>query len=654
MLRRIVILFCVGLFAVANADTSEKLEKIQKSLDGIMSKAGISIGGEFKSQAFRSTLDGPGAQMDSASSRRFKEPNEYTSVDFDIKARPNEMVTARVLFRMHQNWQNFFSDVSNPIFTRWLSIDGNVKDMFTFNAGNFKQKFSPLTLYAPEIEIMYEPTIFNRQRKLAMDENFVGENNRNLMGVNLAFDAEIAPIFNEFHAAIIGSRLRSRETSIKNGNYVVTSIEGGNNRLAKYFAGGNIEATFLKGITLGFSELYIFDSKYNAPFDYTDSTADTLVGKTNVLSARPKIDIGKMIGNEALTLNISGELAISNSDSTRLVSDPDNPGRKLHTKSKVNGSGSILGGEVGYQIGNAFGFKINGNFIMNSQHFRNELAQSPTFIGSRIMNIENGGFTKHYTTFDAMYNNVFKFAPAEPAPNGIDWVKGPFQKNNYYRTIFTQSELQKLQDSTLVNRPLLDPALQLVFPFGIATANRVGIKTDFTANVLNGGIEIKALFTSLNEAAGQKRNEQSVYPKAKFSQTGAGLQIDLSKMIPVFKYPLTLSGSFVASTKTRAEMDSMPKNDVTSNFLNAGFYWQFYKRMAVLAGYQIINNTYSSKEDIKVDMGNMAVGVEWKLSDGADVVASLGKITLNSDVKVGNVRDEIEQGVADISLRVKF
>ena len=65
-----------------------------------------------------------------------------THLDFDIKARPMKH-SARVMFRMHQNWQNFFSDISNPIFSRWISDDGNPLDMFRFNIGDFKEKYSP-------------------------------------------------------------------------------------------------------------------------------------------------------------------------------------------------------------------------------------------------------------------------------------------------------------------------------------------------------------------------------------------------------------------------------------------------------------------------------------------------------------------------------
>ena len=51
MLRKIITLVSVGLVLTVNAN-EKKLDKIQKSLENIMAKAGISIGGEFGDNTF--------------------------------------------------------------------------------------------------------------------------------------------------------------------------------------------------------------------------------------------------------------------------------------------------------------------------------------------------------------------------------------------------------------------------------------------------------------------------------------------------------------------------------------------------------------------------------------------------------------------------
>lgn len=654
MLRRIITLISIGLIAGASAEKSEKLDQIQKSLDKIISKAGISFDGEVKSQYLSSQVSGDGAND---TTNRQHESNEFTSVDFDINARPNDMVSGRVIFRMHQNWQNFFADVANPIFTRWISIDGNVKDMIGFHVGDFKEKYSPLTLHSPDIEILNEPYIFARQRQIAMDESFLGDNYRVLQGINLKLDAEIVPLFDEFHLGLIGSRLRNTEVHLKNGEKATPLINTA--AMAKYFIGGNLDLTLLKGINLGGTYLFVFDQKNS--FRGSDTTADTLAQRTSVVSFRPGIDITKLIGVDAITLKLSTEFAFSNDDSTRFDSvgvDTANKVIKDFTSTAIKGSAINIGGEVGISPSDKWGIKLNGSFIMNSKDYRNDLAQSPSFVGDRIMNIENNPSETNdlssdamYNTFDALDHYVFKFCPNSDGPSNR-WVKSPFSKNSYKRSIRTQDELAAMQDSGY-----FDPALQLVMPFGPATPNRVGINAKLSANVLNEGIVLDGLFASLKEAKGNEVNSFTL-PKAEFSQVGVGLKLDFSKFIPVIKYPFELSGSLVASSEKIPEFNSIPESKIQSNFLNLGLYYKFFKRAALLGGIQVIENTVTGDStDLKITMSNWAAGLEWRVSDGADVVATYGQMAVNNpEVTVEEVtkNPDNRQDIIDVSLRIKF
>lgn len=653
MLRKIVTLLSIGLIAGASAENSVKLDQIQKSLDKIIAKAGISFDGEVKSQFLSSQISGDGAND---TTNRQHESNEFTAVDFDIKARPNEMISGRVMFRMHQNWQNFFADVANPIFTRWISIDGNVKDMIGFHIGDLRDKYSPLTLYTPEIEILNEPYIFARQRQIAMDELFVGNNDRVLQGVNFKVDAEIAPIFNEFHFGLIGSRLRNIETSLQNGNKVTPLLDTA--VMAKYFVGANLDLTFFKGINLGGTYLFIFDQKNSFRPGKKDSifTKDTMAQRTSVISLRPGINITKMLDVDAISFKLSTEFAFSNDDSTRFDSVGYNESTKKVIKglisTPIKGSAINVGGEVGISPSDMWGIKFNGSFISNSKDYRNDLAQSPSFIGDRIMNVENNvDSSGMYNTFDALDHYVFKFTPASEGPSNR-WVKSPFSKNSYGRSIYTQAELARMQADGY-----FDPAVQLVMPLGPATPNRVGINAKLSANVLNEGIVLNGLFASLKEAKGNEVDSFTL-PKAEFSQVGVGLKLDFSKFIPVIKYPFELSGSLVASSEKIPEFNSIPESKIQSNFLNLGLYYKFFKRAALLGGIQVIENTVTGDStDLKITMSNWAAGFEWRVSDGADVVATYGQMAVNNpEVTVEEVtkNPDNRQDVIDLSLRIRF
>ncbi|MBN1600907.1 MAG: hypothetical protein JW915_04815 [Chitinispirillaceae bacterium] len=633
MLRRIALILCVGLIAGASAD-QDKLDKVQKSLDNIMAKAGISFNGEFKSQYFNSTLGGD--QVDSA--LRATESNEFTSVDFDIQARPNTAVSGRLIFRMHENWQNFFSDIANPIFTRWISIDGTPKDIFRFSIGNFKRKYSPLTLYAPELEMMYEPYIFERQRQIAMDEFFLGDNNRVMQGIDLGFDAEVAPIFNEFHLGVIGSRLRSSEVNYKNGARSVEEFEM-DPLMSKYFSGVNLDLTFLKGVQFGGTFLYIFDHLKSYKVDKSnDTVAEELAQRTGILSVRPGIDIAKTAGmSENVQLKVTAELARSSDDSTWF----DKEKKEFFDTAKV-GTAINVRADFGIKPGEAFGLRLNASLISNSRYFRNELAQTPTFIGQRIMNIENDNEKKytHYSTYDAMYHSVFKFVFKDKA-NG--YMKGPAMKNSYYNGILTSKEMEEIA---------LDPSLQLVMPFGPATPNRVGLTGDLCVSLLNNGIELKGLFKSLNEQ--EAYLDSSGFDITKFTEIGAGLKIELSNLIKSMERPFNVSLSMVKSAALN--QGELTKLDYASTIVNAGLYWKFLKRAALLGGFQSIDGVMTFGDTLVGAKANhWSAGLEWSVSDGASVVGSVGQIVSFSDEGTElQYRRDWYQGLIDVSLRVKF
>lgn len=631
MLRRIVTLISVGLVVGVNAN-QDKLDKIQKTLDNIMAKAGISIGGEFRSQYFSSEVNGDSVK----NSERTVETNEYTSVDFDIKARPNEAISARVMFRMHQNWQNFFSDISNPIFSRWISIDGNPLDMFRFNVGDFKQRYSPLTLWAPEIEILYEPNVFARMRQMAMDEMLIGDNDRVLQGINFGFDAEVAPLFDEFHIGLMGTRLMSTSSGLKANSLVTSRLQEAN--ISKYAVAANLDLTFLKGINLGGTWMEIFDHRNS--FRGSDTTADTMAQKTAIISLRPGIDISKTFSlPESFILNLSAEMAFSIDDTVAFDSvntvkngaGADSTVKDFIYPEGIIGKAIKVGASFGINAGDVFKFNVNGEIISNDDEFRNIMAQSPTFVGDRIMNVEADAYKKYYSTFDALYNQVFKFTPVN---NTNGYQKAPYMKTSYRHSIMPQANLEGFLTDAI------DPSVQLVMPCGPATPNRSGFNSDATIAFFNEGIELKGLLTILSEKTADVIDSFQLN-KTEFTQAGGGAKIDISKMAEAIKYPMELSGSMVMSKATNNT--PLAAWEITSNFVNLGLYYQFWKRASILGGLQIINNKavtdsvneqmQISKKEVVQKMTQMSAGLEYKVSDGASVIGTIGKIIVDTDDK---------------------
>ncbi len=636
------------MHAQSNADLDDRVRSLGDALENLEAKEGISLGGQFRSQYLHSSIGGDGAVSD----RRTEETVEYTSVDFDIRARPNTATQGRLVFRMHQDWRNFFSDLSNPIFSRWISVDGTVKDMFRYNVGDYKQRYSPLTLYTPEINMLHEPYLFSRAREEAMQEEFLGDNNRLLQGVNLNFDAALAgpeggTLLDEVHFNVMGSRLRNVVTNVGGGNKVTSLIES--SPAEKFLFGSNAEVVFLKGLSVGGTFMHIFDKKGT----YAGTgRADTAAQGTSIIGGRGGIEAAPILNIQNWNLGLSGEYVLSRDDSAyyemvgtveqlRETSIDD-----AALRAGINGGWSHNDGLV--SVG------VSVDYLSNGRNFRNELAQSPSFLGQRIMNLDNDPTSSptfdarnpHYTTFDALYHHVFKFTPSQATNN---WHQAPFRKNSYTNSIFTQSELARH------NALRLDSSVQLVMPYGPATANRVGIDADLDLGFWSNRVGAKVIFASLEEQEGMQVDTVRVLPKTRFGRMGGGLKFDVARMA-TFIYPLELSGSFVRS---EGENDGFSGDTVfvarkyTSDMVNAGFYYQFWKRAAVLGGYQRIDGRLnaSAVESTRLQE-NQVAGFEYKVADGAYALFTLGRISATHDEARKDL--DFSQLLTNLTLRVRF
>ena len=635
--RNLFIALAAGAICASGEETGA-----QKALENIMAKEGITLGGAFRSQYLHSSIGGPGA----LSSRRSEESVEFTSVDFDVRARPNTATQGRLVIRMHQDWRNFFSDIGNPINTRWLSLDGSVKEgMFSYSAGDFLERYSPLTLSAAAPEILYEPALFAGDRREAMDEAFLDGNKRLLQGVRLGFDAAVEQggrgLFKEMHAGLLGSRLRNVETSIQNGNKATAAVE--RSPVEKFLAGGNLDLEFPFGVSLGGTSLLIFDKKgsYAGTGD-----PDTAAQKTVIASGRA----GYSFTSDSWNVGLASEYAISMDDSNYFAMPTDT----TKTRKTLDGSALMARLHGGWKAGKAFGIKAGVGYLANNENYRNELAQSPVFIGERILNIENDTAkvrtndvrARNYSTFDAMYRHVFKFAPSEQTNL---WQRAPFQKNSWNSAIMNQNEMAAFAALRA------DPALQLVMPFGPATPNRAGLQGDLTLGALDDRIEAKVVFAALENTAGVRIDSARVLPKSKFTQAGGGLKVEAGGLLGL-SLPFTVSGSFLRSTSDNAGLagDSLhPAAAVTGDFANAGAQYSFWKRFSLLAGWQRITTTFTTAgtETVQVQT-HQAAGLGYKVAAGAQLLLSLGQVKV--DQPAGAIDSDFSQLQTDLFLTVHF
>jgi hypothetical protein len=644
---------------------STKSETAMQTLERIMAKAGISFDGEFRSQFQTAGATGAAVNM----KKRYFETVEYTSVDFDIKARPNTLTQGRLIFRMQQDWRNFYSDISNPIFSRWISIDGSLKGMFSYNIGDFRQKFTPLTLYSPDFDILFEPDIFAQERMAAQNEVFVGDNQRLFQGVNLNFGAEVYPIFNSLKVGVLGTRLRNVETSIQNGNKVTALIEA--SPVEKFMGGTNADLTFLKGVSLGGSFLNIFDNKGSYSGPGGDTVMDTMAQNTTIGDFRVGLDIGSLLDGKDWSLGVSAEMAFSADDSSFYDTNGHGSGAALRPSSEaITGAAIRAGLKANYGIPDLFSVVLDVVYLNNTADFRNELAQTPSFIGRRIMNVENDGMSSKvsyplplYSTFDALYHQVFKFAPSINNPGW--WYQEPFSKNSYNPMVMTQTELGTM-NYKYFQSPYLDPSVQLIMPFGPATPNRSGFDAHATLGFIKDRLQAKVLFASLKEVEETNipatvTSPAKIIPKTSFSQAGGGVKAELDKFLQ-WQYPINLSLSAVQSKANNDGIvgdTSYPAASITSGFFAGNLYLKFWKRMALLSGVEYITNDFTTGATFAQKQLLAAIGLEYKVSEGSSVTATYGQIDVKHSgsptVIVSNkTTGNHNQKLVNVLLRVLF
>jgi hypothetical protein len=634
----LVLALSVGVLA-AEGSLDEQVKGLQAQVDRVMAKSGIHFSGEFRSQFLNSSIDG-----DAVGNGKRNESVEYTSVDFDITARPNSSLSARAMFRLHQDWRNFFSDVQNPISTRWLSIDGNVQHgIYKFNIGDYHKKMSPLTVWSPDLEFLYEPDIFKENRMLAMSEMFVGNNNRALQGANFEFRAELGRaddlVIPAIEADVFGARLAARGTGesgvIAPGVATEPNGEYWDNDYDRYLVGVNLGTQIFDGFGLGVSSILIFD--YANSFDGDSTAARLNAGFTNVVAPRINFDSRLFMPDDMVKIGLKAEMALSSDREPYLNEDG-----LVFTDSSVNGMALNAGLTAQIKFDSENNLNIAADIIMNNEDFRNDAAQSPTFIQKAIMNSENNiGGLGLLNPFDALYRSVFKYSPSQ-------YFGGPKPqtKNSYVNSILTPEQVGQVAGNGAFKYPSV---FQTAMPGGMATADRVGPVFKLDGSFLDKGFTVGVKGAQLNTMS-ETRNfiwdwvyeddgTIAVNPetgelieeivridtlKGNFTEFVGGASVDFAKFAPNIGPSLVLSGSYGMYNSKYGDMMLSE-----SGLLSIGLNYQFHERFSVLFGYQQLGTveTVESVEIGRYTFDNTAFGLGYRVADGGKLTAKFSMLT---------------------------
>lgn len=627
MKSSLLALLAASVAAIANpVNTNQDL--LESKADSAKAKRGFEISGSIRAVAERATFDN---DDDVAGNNQMPdvERNEFVTADIDFHFRPYDFVRANVMTRLGGGMQEYFASAAKTFTVAWINVEGNVGNSFYWIVGDFRQQYTPLTLYTPGIDIMFEPMVFARQRHMAQKEQLIEGNQRNLQGVNLQFRTELSPTVGEFRAEGIFARV-NRPTILDfsgaEGNILPNGRIAGATQASntdKWLAAGNIELLPLnKNLYIGATPMYIFDNENTHSYAYRHeydpdngyvvksgylrediNPYDLSNQNTVVASGRAGADVAGLMNNKNLVVDLVGEYAMSMDK----VEEPeiDAATGAISTKEKTeNGTAILATMNLGYKVEKSFGVNLAVDFIRNDEKWFNNLAQSPGFFAQRIMNSDKdynqvrfGVNSPLYSSFDALYHFSPKFSPVstklgtnDDATSGgqtKSYNIAVYNKNSWTTNIYSRSQLALLQQ-------FADPALQLSLPNGLATSNRMGARGVLTGNFREFA-EVQGMFSMFNEVKGS-----GILDKAAFMEYGGGAKVDVFKALGFVK-PLELSGSYKHSER-KADVIGGGSAELNSDFINAGLYVQYLPRLGITGGFQMITTEINDVEALSESM----------------------------------------------------
>lgn len=676
-MKRTLFALLAATVASAASPVVDNQNLLESKTDSINAKRGVIFGGSIRGVAEASYFD---TDQDANVKTMMPdvEKDEFVTADLDFHFRPYEMVRANATLRLEAGMQEYFASAAKSISVAWINVEGNIGQSFYWIVGDFRQQYSPLTLFMPGVDIMYEPMIFQRQRHMAEKSQFIEGNQRNLQGVNLQFRTNFNPAVGEFRAEALMARLNRTavlDLTGAEGNVMPNTAMAGASQASnfdKWLAAGNFELLPLnKNVYVGATAMYIFDDEDS--FTYTERHEDSNVNfdllrepvnpydldaqSTMVISGRVGSDIAGIMQNKNLTLDVVAEVALSSDKiyTHTPVAALDEAGNPVVDADgnfvfddvvedeKDNGMAVLATLNAGYKT-DLWGVKLNGNFIMNDSSWFNNAAQSPSFFAQRILNSDLDGNTVKYgvnsplySTFGALYSFSPKFSPVARSLGTDD---GAFQsgqtesynianynKNSWGTNVYGRSQL------ALINALLTDPALQTALPNGLATTNRVGAQATLTGSFKDFA-EVQGLFTMLSQPS-----PLTGLSDVKYTEFGGGAKVDVFKAIG-FSKPLEISGSYKHSERKTDFEGGAESAELKSDFINAGLYVQYLPRLGFTAGFQMVNTEFNDVQAamsgliapmLKSEQMQWMVGLDYTVEKNAWLSFNVGKINVKNE-----------------------
>ena len=252
-----------------------QLSLLEKLTNYEANALGFAINGNAKAGYLHSTISSDDLTKDS----QLDEASAYTRMNMVFSVRPSSESVAKFNLRFHKDWQNAHREGNNSPITTWWSYDGySLNKHMKFNLGHMRVGYTPLTVYQPMPDLIFEPTILAEHRAEVMaDKNLDGSNDRLMQGANVEVTTGELGAFDD--VKLHGTLARIRNVAKKKDQVFFDFDQS--DRYMTAIAG----SVDLSGITLGVNEVYTFDRVRSSRSTNMYTALDTLYyDLDNVLS----------------------------------------------------------------------------------------------------------------------------------------------------------------------------------------------------------------------------------------------------------------------------------------------------------------------------------------------------------------------------------
>ena len=462
-----------------------------------------------------------------------QENQAFTDVNLRFTARPSSETMIDVQLRLHKDWQSAYDENNNPIIGHWFSYDGTILNKHVdFNLGYMRVGYTPLTVFAPQAEVLQEPEVFSEKRREALEKRNLDTTNRRLLqGLNIAYQSGSIGAVDNITAQLTGARLRNTGKKV---DQVFFDFDFSDRYMLGARAG--IESY---GAHLGLNFVNLLDRKYTRRTKQIADSDTIYYDNNRVFSADLSFDSKKTLPDLPVSFGLNGEFAMSKwkvdrdfmtkgfKTDYKILEKNINGERIVYIKSAVSNPLVVTNEDFVDESGNSFyanlfvkgdvndiDFKVDAGYLKTDEKFWSEMASSPVYQGRSVIFNANALYTNPadsliLSTFGAsslenLYFNVYNSTTLQATnlmtsantntlsnegetvgrKNGesgylYSRLDNNYKNGHFYRNGYTGGTAKRMELDPLME---LDPSVGLALPFGLATPDRKGITAKADVN----------------------------------------------------------------------------------------------------------------------------------------------------------------------------